>query len=85
MVEHEGNGYLAAPLDTDDFAKGIAWVLEDAARWRALSAAARRKVEQEFELSMIARRYKDLYETVLHRADRISEISLPDSEKANTR
>lgn len=64
LIEHEANGYLAAPADADDLARGIAWVIEDQERWQRLSARARQKCQQEFELSYIARRYADLYEEV---------------------
>ena len=28
VVEHKVTGYLATPFDTDDFARGIEWVLD---------------------------------------------------------
>lgn len=65
LIEHEANGYLAAPSDPDDLARGISWVLEDSDRWQSLSVRARQKCEQEFEISHIARRYVNLYEEVL--------------------
>jgi glycosyltransferase involved in cell wall biosynthesis len=65
MIEHKKNGYLAKPYQSKELAKGIAWVLEDQARWQSLSQRARTKVEQEFELSHIARRYLALYEELL--------------------
>jgi glycosyltransferase involved in cell wall biosynthesis len=64
LIEHERTGYLARPFEPEDLAHGIAWVLEDGDRWRALSSRAREKVEQEFELGLVARRYVDLYRDV---------------------
>ena len=65
MVEHKKNGYLARPFDTDDLANGIAWVLKDHNRAQLLSARAREKVEQEFALERVARRYASLYRDIL--------------------
>jgi glycosyltransferase involved in cell wall biosynthesis len=50
MIEHQKNGYLAKPLDVDDLARGIAWVLEDEERLRKLGVDGREKVEQNFTL-----------------------------------
>lgn len=69
MIEHKQNGYLATPYDARELADGIAWVLEDRARWEALSHRARRKVEKEYELTHIARRYRTLYEELLTRRE----------------
>ncbi len=65
MVEHERTGYLAQPYEVDDLAKGIAWVLEDEARRRALSRQARQKAENEFGVELQAQRYIDLYREIL--------------------
>jgi len=65
LIEHQRNGYLAKPYEVEDLAAGIAWVLEDNERYTDLSLHARTKVEQEFELGLVARRYRDLYEEIL--------------------
>ncbi len=65
LIEHERSGYLARPFEADDLAAGIAWVLGDETRWQALSQRARAKVEVEFRLEDVARRYAALYEDVL--------------------
>jgi len=65
MVEHEKNGYLAQPFDPADLANGIARVLEDWARWKSLSHQAREKVEREFDIELVARRYVKLYEELI--------------------
>lgn len=62
LIEHEHDGYLAQPFDTTDLARGVNWVLEDGQRWRRLSQQARKKVEQEFDIKGIAKRYVSLYE-----------------------
>jgi len=68
MIEHEVNGFLAPPFDAGELARGLVRTLEDPTRWRAMSAAARAKIEREFEISAIARRYLSLYEEVAGRA-----------------
>ncbi len=65
LIDHQQNGYLAAPYEIDDLARGIAWVLEDDGRAKWLAANGRQKVEREFELNMIARRYLNLYQESL--------------------
>ncbi|MEG4571938.1 glycosyltransferase family 4 protein [Microcoleus sp. N3A4] len=61
MIEHCSNGYLAKPYETEDLARGIAWVLEDPDRHQKLCARARQKVEQEFTLDIQANRYLSLF------------------------
>jgi glycosyltransferase involved in cell wall biosynthesis len=65
MISHRETGYLALPFDTEDLAAGIEWVVDDGARQAQLSQAARTKVEREFELTQVARRYRALYEIAL--------------------
>jgi len=65
LVEHKASGYLAQPYVGEDLAMGIAWVLEDAGRWEELSGQARKRVETEFAIEKVARRYADLYQTTL--------------------
>jgi glycosyltransferase involved in cell wall biosynthesis len=69
------NGYLARAFSSEDLATGIAWVLADAGRWRDLSACARTKVEAEFDVREVARRYVRVYEEALSdsRSDRRSD------------
>jgi glycosyltransferase involved in cell wall biosynthesis len=65
IVDHQENGYLANPYEVDDFAKGIAWVLENEQRLEKLSFYARKKAEQEFTLELQARRYSALFQEIL--------------------
>ncbi len=65
LIEHQQNGYLAEPYEAEDLARGIAWVLEDDQRYAQLSARARQKVEEEFEIQAIARKHRDLYAEIL--------------------
>jgi glycosyltransferase involved in cell wall biosynthesis len=67
LIEHRRNGWLARAHQAEDLARGMAWVLEDETRRRALAARGRRKAEEEFELSRVARRYADLYRDLMDR------------------
>ena len=67
IVEHKRTGYLARPFDVEDLAKGIAWVIENEARWQVLSHQSRQKVEDEFAIESVAQRYAELYKEVLER------------------
>jgi glycosyltransferase involved in cell wall biosynthesis len=64
IVDHNENGYLAKPYETEDLARGIAWVLEDAERHQKLCRNARLKVEAKFTLEVQAREYQSLFEEV---------------------
>ena len=68
IVDHEQNGYLAKPYETEDLAKGITWVLENKERYQKLSSNARTKVEREFASEIQARRYLSLYTEILEQS-----------------
>jgi glycosyltransferase involved in cell wall biosynthesis len=65
MIDRGENGYLASPFDVEDFAKGIAWVLEDKEKHASLCERARTKVEREFTSEIQASKYCKLYNTIL--------------------
>ena len=69
IVDGQQNGYLAKPYETEDLARGIAWVLEDPDRHQKLCRSARLKVEEKFTLQVQARAYKNLYEEILQAAN----------------
>ena len=69
IVERQQNGYLAKPCETEDLARGIAWVLEDPDRHQKLYRSARLRVEENFTLQVQARAYKNLYEEILQAAN----------------
>ncbi|WP_333442988.1 glycosyltransferase [Microcoleus sp. herbarium2] len=46
IVDRQQNGYLTKPYETEDLARGIAWVLEDPDRHQKLCRSARLKVEE---------------------------------------
>ncbi len=65
MIEHQRNGWLAQLYAPDDLAAGIAWVLENKQRWKALSLRSRRKAEEEYALEKVSRQYSGLYNEIL--------------------
>ena len=60
MIDHRTNGYVANYKDAEDLANGIHWVLEDA-DYAQLSQNARKKVEEHYSETIVARMYKVLY------------------------
>lgn len=68
IVDRNENGYLAQPYDSEDLARGIAWVLEDRERHAKLCHNARMKVEKKFTLAVQAREYQSLFEEVCQAA-----------------
>lgn len=65
MIQHENNGYLATPGDSEALARGIDWVLKDPLRWNALSENARSTAEKNYRLTDIAEKHKNLYSEIL--------------------
>lgn len=65
LVEDGITGYLAAPTDAASLALAISRVLGDSGMAARMGAAARGKVEREYALPVLVRRYLELYERVL--------------------
>lgn len=65
MIIDRVNGVLVPPFDTRALASAVMWVINDSARQRQLSAAARKRAESEYALEVQARRYRALYEDLL--------------------
>jgi glycosyltransferase involved in cell wall biosynthesis len=65
LLEHQKNGYLAKPFETEDLAQGIAWVLENPSRHQNLSNYAREKVEREFSIDLQAQRHGKLFDELM--------------------
>lgn len=65
MIEHKINGYLAKPFYTDDLAYGIEWVLH-VSNCDELCHNAREKVMKKFDSVEVARKYIELYESILN-------------------
>ncbi|NJR14581.1 MAG: glycosyltransferase [Calothrix sp. CSU_2_0] len=71
MVEHQNNGFLAQPLDAENLASGIIWVLENHQRWQKLSQNAREKAKTEFTQQLQAQRYAQLFAEVIKKYHRL--------------
>ncbi len=67
LVLNGETGYLARPFDTDDLAKGIAWVLEDEDRRKLISARVRQMVETQYSLDVVSSRYAEIYQELLNK------------------
>ena len=64
IVDHQINGYLAKPFDTNDLAQGIDWVL-NAENYSELCQNSRDKILKEFDSRVVAKKYIALYEKIL--------------------
>jgi len=65
IVDHQQSGWLAPAFDTDHLANGIAWLLQDDARWQQLSSRARQIAEQRFAPQVVVDQYLDVYQAAL--------------------
>ncbi|MDP2954792.1 MAG: N-acetyl-alpha-D-glucosaminyl L-malate synthase BshA [Longimicrobiales bacterium] len=66
VVTHGDSGYLFAPGDVGAMADAGIELLSDPARWRAVSAAARRVAVERFSATSVVPMYERLYERVLN-------------------
>lgn len=67
LIDSHESGYLAAPFDAADLARGITWMLEDEARLQGLSEQARRRAVLRYDAPRIAERYAALYAELVQR------------------
>lgn len=66
MIEHKKNGYLARKMDVKDLAFGIEWILEND-EYNELSSYARKKVLDDFDGEVVAKKYINLYNNILNK------------------
>lgn len=64
MIDHKKNGYVAEYRNSDDLAKGMAWVL-DGAGGCDLAAEAVRKVVRTYSQQVVAMKYIEVYNQAL--------------------
>ena len=64
-VDHQVTGYLAQPFEEKDFAHGIEFILEDPIRIKILAKNARLRIVNHFDISLMAKRYQELYASLL--------------------
>ena len=65
MIEHSKTGYLAKAFDTTDLAHGIEWILNNES-YDELCQNARKKVVKEFDSTVVAKKYIELYRGILN-------------------
>jgi glycosyltransferase involved in cell wall biosynthesis len=65
IIDHQVNGYLAKPFDTDDLANGIEWMLEDSNRLDKMGIKAREKAINKFDIKNCANSYIKIFESVI--------------------
>lgn len=61
LVVHKQNGYLAQAFNTQDFAEGIKWILEDSERQKFLSVNAREFAVSKFSEEIVSKQYFDFF------------------------
>lgn len=66
IVDHKKTGYLANPFDTDDFASGIEFVLDEN-RKKYLSLEARKTAVDCFSFNTVSRQHNEVYNKAIHR------------------
>ena len=62
LISHKNNGYLANYQDEKDLAAGIDWVLNNK---KNLSDNAINSIKENFDYSVVAKKYIDLYQSLL--------------------
>ena len=65
VVVHGETGYLAEPFDSEDLARGILWVLEDAERYSRMCVAARERALRLWSPDVIVPQYMRVYEAAI--------------------
>jgi glycosyltransferase involved in cell wall biosynthesis len=65
LIEHQKNGYLAKPGQTQDLARGINWILADETRHQQLKINSRAKAIAHFHLEQQTQKYLRVF-TDLH-------------------
>lgn len=64
LITQGENGWLIPPDDDQALCEALLALIDDPVLRQALGAAARRRVEQDFSLSLVAKRIRALYERV---------------------
>jgi glycosyltransferase involved in cell wall biosynthesis len=65
MIDHMENGFLAGFKDSQALAYGIEWILENSERYSNLSAAARLKAQQHYDIEKVSSQYVELYQDLI--------------------
>jgi len=65
LVDHKKNGFIAKPFKSQDFKRGILWILQNNQRLKQLSDNSRKKVLDKFDNRKIAKRHQALYSQLI--------------------
>lgn len=65
IIDHRVNGWLAAPFEASDLAKGIEWILNDEVVQEKLSKKAREKALNSYSYSTVSEQFFSLYNNIL--------------------
>lgn len=65
IVLHMETGYLAPAYDTEELAKGIAFILHDDTRRDNMGKRARKIISEQYSVDIVAKQYLQLYESIL--------------------
>ena len=66
IVQHGRTGYLAKAFESEDFARGIEWILIDKKRHKKLCQEARKYAVEKFSYDIVAKQYFKLYKDICH-------------------
>lgn len=69
MIDHRLNGYVADYRSAADLARGMAYVLDDNARYRALSLEARQKALRAYARHVVVPQFRNLYQRIINTQD----------------
>lgn len=64
IIDHQHNGYLAEPFNIQDLVEGIKWILDNGEKTN-LRINARQKAVKQFSYSVVANKYRNIYEETL--------------------
>jgi glycosyltransferase involved in cell wall biosynthesis len=63
LIDHQINGYLAKPYESEDLCNGIEWIIQNN-NLKEISKLARHKVMMKFDIEKIALKYVELYQKI---------------------
>lgn len=64
IIDHQLTGYKARPFVSRDLAEGVEWLLRNEDTYQSVVLSARQKVQQAFDVPVIARQYAELYNSI---------------------
>ena len=83
IITHKVDGYKAKPFEGEDLANGIEWVLNND-NYDKLCRNARKKVMENFDIKVIAEKYKKLYKEIIANENLNSMSKLNRFQKTQT-